>query len=304
MTRTILVIGATGMLGRPVATKLHAAGYHVRLLARDPARTRTQFGDAYEVVPGDVTHPDTLAPALAGCDGVHINLAGGPHPADYDRVEHRGTAAVARAAADAGVAQITYLSGTSVSPDTVWFYQTAAKYRAEAAIRASGVPFTIFRASWMMESLPLFVRNRRATLIGRQTARLHWVAAADYAQMVVQAYQTPDARGTTLYVYGPEALTMPEALTRYSTLTDRSLTITQLPVWLASLLARTTNDPKLLDTARLLDYYTRFVETGSPTEAHALLGAPTTTLAQWCEQQMHKTPMDARSPADVVARRA
>lgn len=66
----------------------------------------------------------------------------------------------------------------------------------------SGVPYTIFRATWFMETLPLFVRGRAATIIGRQPHRLHWLAADDYARMVARSYRTPEAPGRALYLYG------------------------------------------------------------------------------------------------------
>ena len=85
----ILIVGATGMLGEPVARQLQADGHTVRLLSRNVAKAQTKFGEWFEVVYGDVAQPETIRKALAGCDGVHMNLAGGPTPEDYDRIEHR-----------------------------------------------------------------------------------------------------------------------------------------------------------------------------------------------------------------------
>ena len=51
----LLVLGGTGMLGGPVAHRLRADGFKVRLLARDPKKARTMFGDSFEIVAGDVT---------------------------------------------------------------------------------------------------------------------------------------------------------------------------------------------------------------------------------------------------------
>src|SRR5687767_12951449 len=103
MTRTVLVVGATGMLGNPVARQLLADGFHVRVLTRQPESARKRFGALFEVFAGDVTQPQTLLAALRGCYGVHVNLAGGPDAAGYDAIEHRGTANVARLAEESGV---------------------------------------------------------------------------------------------------------------------------------------------------------------------------------------------------------
>jgi uncharacterized protein YbjT (DUF2867 family) len=285
MNKTILVVGATGKLGEPVARRLQQDGYTVRVLTRTPAQAQAKFGDAFEVIPGDVENSATLEAALAGCYGVHINLSGGPRPEDYDRIEHRGTANVAQAAAKTGVQRVTYISGTSVRQENTWFYMTRAKFQAEEAIKNSGVPYTIFRPSWFMESLPLFVRNGRASIIGRQPAPAHWVAAADYARMVSNAYQTPAAENKTLYVYGPEAIKMLDALKAYCAIAQPDIKASSMPVWLVSLIATLTRNEELKDVTRLMAYFEKFTEDCDPTEANTLLGAPTTTLQQWCKPQ-------------------
>lgn len=55
-----LVLGRTGMLGEPVARRLGADGFAVRLLARDASKTREMFGAEFEIVSGDVTDLDSL----------------------------------------------------------------------------------------------------------------------------------------------------------------------------------------------------------------------------------------------------
>jgi uncharacterized protein YbjT (DUF2867 family) len=284
----MLVIGATGMLGEPVARQLHADGYKVRLLARDPVKTRARFGDDYEIIEGDVEKPHTLPAALEGCYGVHINLAGGPRPDDYQRIESQGTANVVAAAAGLGIERLTYHSGASVSLKRGWFYHARAKLRAEAAIRESGIPFTILRTSWFMESLPWFIKGNLGLLIGKQQAPLHWLAAQDYAWMVSRCYRTRDSANKVLYLYGPQALSMPEALRIYCAFICPHAQMYTLPPWLVGLVGTLTFNHRLRDWARLMAYFQHITEDRSPTPANSILGAATTSLRQWCAQRrMH-----------------
>jgi hypothetical protein len=46
-----------------------------------------------------------------------------------------------------------------------------------------------------------------------------------------------------------------------------------------------SRDDKLQDIGRLMAYYEKPSKCGDATEAHETLGAPTTTLRQWCEQR-------------------
>lgn len=287
----ILVVGATGMLGKPVADQLRATGFSIRVLARSHEKGRRLFPEEdIEIVAGDVTDSASLARALDGCAGVHISLKGGPDAAGYERIEHQGTRAVAEAARAAGVQQLTYLSAYTVGPQTASSPESRAKWQAEQAIRASGVPFTIFRATWFLESLPLFVQGRVAVLIGRQPHPLHWLAAADYGQMVARSYQTPAALGRELYLYGPEALTMRAALKRYGAHTTPGLAVLTLPVWLGALIGRASGSAELRSLTTLMAYYDRHGETGDAAEARRICGAPTTSLEQWCRERRPETP--------------
>jgi len=288
-TQTILVVGATGMLGEPVARRLLADGFRVRVLARSPERARQKLGDGFDVVQGDVEQPESLRAAVEHCDAVHINLSGGPRPEDYDRIEHRGTVNVVEAAAGAGVRRLSYLSGASVSEGRTWFPSTGAKFRAEQAIRASGVSYSIYRATWFMESLPLFVRGNKAVAMGKQRHAWRWVAADDYARMVSTALRVSEARDKVFYILGPEAFTFRLALERYCELVRPDVVVSSPPLWFLAAMGLVTRNAALSDVVRLMRYFEKVPEGGDPAEANAVLGAPMTTLAQWCGERKGKS---------------
>ena len=108
---TILVIGATGTVGAPVARQLRDDGYHVRLLVRDPKRAAAQLGSGFDYIQGSVEERETVQQALSGCTGVHLSLQAGSNPADIERVEHLGTLGVIELAAQQHLAHVTYVSG-------------------------------------------------------------------------------------------------------------------------------------------------------------------------------------------------
>ncbi|MDO9079279.1 MAG: NAD(P)H-binding protein, partial [Desulfuromonadales bacterium] len=68
--RFILIAGASGYVGARLAPRLLDAGYHVRTLARTPAKIASQPWGQHprlQIVPGDVLDPDSLQAALSGC---------------------------------------------------------------------------------------------------------------------------------------------------------------------------------------------------------------------------------------------
>lgn len=160
MNKTILVLGGTGLLGLPVSQRLNKAGFQVRILTRDRQKAQALLDDSFQVVEGDIFDASCLDIALDGCYGVHISLPG--------EVEQPAAERIAQAAPRHGVKRITYISGASVAEERRWFAMVDRKFRAEAAIQASGVPYTIFCPTWLMESLPLFVVQGRASVLGKQ----------------------------------------------------------------------------------------------------------------------------------------
>jgi uncharacterized protein YbjT (DUF2867 family) len=281
---TILVLGGTGLLGAPVARRLQADRFCVRLLARNPAKAGEMFGSAgqdpagFEIMPGDITDLASLERAMEGCSGVHVSVGG---PVDQISAEN-----VAALAPRLGLARITYVSGSTVSEENRWFPMTAQKLEAEKAIRACGVPYTIFCPTWPMEQLPRFARGGQPLLIGNQPTTYHWFAADDLARMVSAAYQTEAAGNKRLFVHGPEAIIMLEALERYCRAFHPEVeSVPVMPIEAARATAESTGNQMLGFFASLMAYFEKVGELGEPTEANQLLGAPATTLDEWIAQR-------------------
>jgi uncharacterized protein len=62
----IALIGATGMIGQRILAEALSRGHHVTAIARDPAKVAPRPN--LEVKTGDVMKPETLIPAITGCD--------------------------------------------------------------------------------------------------------------------------------------------------------------------------------------------------------------------------------------------
>lgn len=116
--RRVLVLGATGYIGGRLVPRLLAAGYAVRVLARDATRVASfAWGDRVDVVVGDAADPASMAQA---CDDVDVlyylvhSMSAGAGFEDADRAAAR---TVARAAAEASVSRIVYLGGLHPSAE-------------------------------------------------------------------------------------------------------------------------------------------------------------------------------------------
>lgn len=291
----VLVVGGTGHIGAPVARQLGRDGFSVRLLVRDVERASAQFGPEFEYVVGDVDDVASIDHALDGCTGVHVSLSGGSDPDEIDRVEHRGTARIAEQAARHGLSHMTYLSGDfAAAPEAERFPAERAKARAEQAIQQSGVPYTIFRPTYFMDTLPRHIQGRLAVVLGRQPHPLHMTAAGDFARMVSRSFQSPDARNRIFPVRGPEAVTVKDALRLYCSLVEPDKRVVTIPLWAMAAISRLFLKGELrrtLDTMRLLQ---RLGERDDSSEADRVLGPATTTVREWCA--MSSGPSERRTP--------
>lgn len=285
MVSNLLIVGGTGSLGRPVARKFRNEGCAVRIFTRDPERARELLGDGFDLRQGDVEDPGSLDRAMEGCGGVHINLQGGNTDRQLEAIEYRGTLNILRAAEKAGIQRLSTISYAVDLENYPHIPYAAIKHRVETAIAESPIPHTLFRGSHFMESLPLYFRDHTPCLIGKQPHHYHWVAADDYARMVFNAYQLEETVGRSFDIFGPEAMTMEEALLRYSTAMHGKKEITRIPIWAMKFMGYLMFDRRIRFVAELMEFFGQAGENGNPIEANRLLGAPTTTLEQWCDKQ-------------------
>jgi nucleoside-diphosphate-sugar epimerase len=112
----VLVTGATGFIGSEVVRQLVAMGMRPRVLVRRPTRAGVLDGLDVEAVYGDLTVPDTLPPAVNGCDAI-IHLGGRAVFEPAERLAPTfvgGTRVLADAAEAAGVRRFVFGSSLLV----------------------------------------------------------------------------------------------------------------------------------------------------------------------------------------------
>ena len=267
----ILVIGATGLLGKPVVERLLQRGQPVRILTRSPAKAEALFGGSIEYAEGSATEIDDVRAAMAGCDAVHINLT----PA----TEYAATSRVIEVAGG-NLGRLGYVSATTLSEELRWFDRVDVKMRTEELIRNSGLPYAIFCPTWVMETLQNFIRGGKWALSvdGKNPTQLHWFAAADFGRMVAASYEDDRALGRRLYVYGPEGITIGDATDRFAAACYPRTRVIHLKVWQAKLLAKLIRNTELAEVAELIGYLDTAGEFGETEKANEFCGAPTITL--------------------------
>jgi uncharacterized protein YbjT (DUF2867 family) len=139
----VLVVGATGSIGRPVVAEAQRVGHSVRALVRN-ADQADGFPRGVDVVIGNVTSSESLGSAVDGIDAVVFTHGSndsppGPEAVDYGAVRN---VLVALRGHHVRIALMTAIGVTDRKGAHDW------KRRGERLVRASGLPYTIVRPGW------------------------------------------------------------------------------------------------------------------------------------------------------------
>jgi uncharacterized protein YbjT (DUF2867 family) len=204
----VLVIGATRGTGTEIVSRLRRDGYAVRALARNPSSAARTLGDQVEIVQGDVTKPDALPNVVRGASHIIFTAGVTKRPAsersiiavEYDGV--RNTLAAATAVGFGGrflymtTIGVTRYSIESIGLNLIKGRTMTWRRRAEEAIRASGIDYTIVRCGVLSNSaehhaVELSQKAHRMSLFRR-------ISRDAVAEIFVQALRHPSSRRATL----------------------------------------------------------------------------------------------------------
>jgi uncharacterized protein YbjT (DUF2867 family) len=209
----IAITGSTGHVGRSVADQLADLG--PTLVVRDAAKAPAIPGS--RVVVTDYADASNSVRALAGVDVLFMVSAS---ESKFRRVQHR---TFIEAAAAAGVGHIVYTSFFGADDDAV-FTLGRDHADAEAAIRASGMAFTLLRDNFYSDLLPYFADDAGVIRGPAGDGRVAAVARADVADVAAAILRDPAPHaGVTYELTGPDALSLHEIAERAGSAIGRTL---------------------------------------------------------------------------------
>ena len=247
----IAVAGGTGFVGGGIASELQRRGDGVVILSHRPERARGSIPAGQEVRMADIADVGSLASALAGVDSLVIALAFRGYPMEnprrgetFEAVDAAGTERLVKAAVAAGVSSVVYISGAGAARDAPrhWF---RAKWRAEEAVRASGLRWTIIRPTWLYgprdAALNRFLGFARylpfVPVTGNGRQLLAPVFIGDLAALVGDSLTEPAAANQVFEIGGPDAMTMNDVIRTALRVSGRRRPLLHAPAGLLKLAA-------------------------------------------------------------------
>lgn len=221
----ILVVGATGFVGRHIVKRLIAEGERPRCLVRSQEKAKQTLPvDQVDLASGDTTRPDTLEAAMQGVDTVvHSAFLTADRKENgsntYYNVNALGTRHLVAAAKNAGVKKIVVVSGLGTRPDKPGSYMQG-RYLAEQQVKESGLAWSIIQPSIQFGEQAAFFKGlanliRMAPVVpvvGTPKRKFQPIWVEDVVTCLVKQIREDSRNGKTYIVGGPEIFTYGEIL--------------------------------------------------------------------------------------------
>ncbi|WP_407430113.1 SDR family oxidoreductase [Arcticibacter sp.] len=219
----IAITGATGHLGQLVVSKLKdlGKGNDVVALARSSQKASALGVETREA---DYNERETLESALAGIDTLLL-ISGSE--VGKRAVQHRN---VIDAAKKNGVKWIVYTS--LLHADTSTLSLAAEHLATEAALRESGISFTVLRNGWYTENYTGSIPGALAggALIGSAgEGKISSATRADYAEAAVAVLTTEGHKAQVYELAGEEAWTLSDLAAEISKQTGKNIPYVNMP---------------------------------------------------------------------------
>jgi uncharacterized protein YbjT (DUF2867 family) len=214
ISRTILVTGATGNLGRAVVQALSARGFQVKAGSTRPEKATTLPG----VVPVKVVYeePDTVVAALEGVDGLFLVAP----PLDPEAPQKLRP--IIDQVRSRGIGHVIFTSVLGADQNEAMPLRIIERY-----LLASGVNCTILRPNFFMENFssgfvgPMI--SQGGIFLAAGDGKTSFISTADIAAVAALAFQQ-ERYGMTYSLTGPSALDHEEVAMIISEVSGKTIT--------------------------------------------------------------------------------
>ena len=231
--KTVLLAGATGYLGKYIAKELIARNINTKIIVRNPVKAIPLAYDFVEIIPAEVTRPETIKGHFAGVDTV-ISTVGITRQRDgltYMAVDYRANMNLLEEAKKAGVKKFIYVSVINGQ-----LHRNLKLVEAKEAfvdkLKASGLEYTIIRPNGFFSDMRDFLKMAKkgsVYIFGKGKKKFNPIHGADLAQVCVDAI---NSNQNEIVVGGPDILTHYEVAEMALLTSGKPINIIHVPHWI------------------------------------------------------------------------
>ncbi|OOV36774.1 3-beta hydroxysteroid dehydrogenase [Candidatus Synechococcus spongiarum LMB bulk10D] len=236
----VLIVGATGTLGRQVVRTCLDQGHHVRCLVRIPRKAGFLQGWGGELIQGDLLRTDSLDRALEGCEAVidaattRVDSEQSVYTVDWD-----GKLNLFRRMEAAGIQRLVFHSILKASEHRSVPLMDI-KYCTEDLLRHSDFQYTTLQVSGFMQGLvsqfAIPVLDRQNVWVSGSSSSIAYMNSQDVARFSVAALGRPDTIGASVPTVGPKAWTSTEVIRLCEALTRKEARVLKVSPFIIKIL--------------------------------------------------------------------
>jgi uncharacterized protein YbjT (DUF2867 family) len=230
----LLIIGATGTLGRQVVRQALNEGFAVRCLVRNIRKANFLREWGAELVYGDINSPSTLPQAFKGVTAV-IDASTGRATDNLSvkDIDWDGKIAILQAAKVAKVKRFVFFSILN-SDKYAYIPLMKLKSKFEFILQNSGVPYTIFQVSGFFQGLigqyALPILEQQPIYVTKETLPVSYLDTADIAKFCLRSLILPETENCTFELGGSEAFLSFDLIKKCEILSGQTAKINNLPL--------------------------------------------------------------------------
>lgn len=241
----LLIVGGTGYVGGYILEALDGDTPRsgIRVMSRDKASLAKLDALGYQTAAGDVTNLDDMRKAMEGVDQViYLTAIIREVPSKgqtFDAVIGQGTENMVEAAREAGVSRIIFMSALGAEAKTTGYFRN--KIRGEEAVKRSGIPYVIFRPSFLIgpggEFVDLLKQLTMMPIVpvpGPGNYIVQPLYVRDMAKLFVMSLTDEKFTNQTFEVGGPEKFEYNDMLKQTLTARGKSGFLLHAPLFLVS----------------------------------------------------------------------
>ena len=240
----LLVVGATGTLGRQVARQALDEDYEVRCLVRNPNKAIFLKEWGAEIVKGDLCDPSTLGSALKGVDAViDAATARVTDNLSAKEVDWFGKVNLIQATKAAGVDRYIFFSilDADKHPEVPLMN---IKHCTELFLAESGLNYTVLQLAGFMQGLigqyAIPILEEQVVWVSGESTPIAYMNTQDIAKFAVRALSVPATEKKTFPVVGTKAWGAYEIMNLCENLSGKTSRISRISLTVLGLLRRIT----------------------------------------------------------------
>ena len=205
----ILLVGATGTLGRQIAKNAIENGHEVRCIVRNPRKASFLQEWGCELTKGDLLRNDDISYALQDVDAVVDAATSRPEDSkSIYETDWEGKLNLYNSCESKGIKRVIFLSILL----TEQFRNVPlmdVKYCTEKLLEKSNFDYTIFKCAAFMQGVisqfAIPILDSQAVWMSGTPTKIAYINTQDMARIIVSSLQNPDTHRISLPLVGPKA---------------------------------------------------------------------------------------------------